>query len=87
MQMYKDLFYILACMFFGKLPQGTCQIYLSIDLSKDNDVLFIQLTVKDIPGCELTNIDKTTKKELKFWLSCRGLKFRYSETKAELLSR
>ena len=87
MQMYKGLFYISACMFSGKLPQATCEIYLSIDLAKDNDILFIELTVKDIPGCEITNIDKATKKELKFWLSCRGLKFKYSETNAELLSR
>ena len=34
-----------------------------------------------------TEIEKATKNNPKFWLKCGDLKFQFSETKAELLSR
>ena len=48
-------------------------------------IIKTELTEKDIPGSKIgKDIEKATKNNLKFRLKCRDLKFKSSETKAEL---
>ena len=49
----------------------------------------VQLTVSDIPGASLGQRlpKQLTVWELKFWLSCRGIKTTKLKTKAELIAR
>ena len=48
-----------------------------------------QLSSEDIPGSMIfrADLEKCTKSELKLWLNCRGLRYKSTETRAELLSR
>ena len=48
-----------------------------------------QLSSEDIPGSMISrpNLEKCKNSELKFWLNCHSLRYKLTETRAELLSR